>query len=174
MNFVASLQDNIMILESVFNAFDLKLSYEISDISAYVTIVWGCVISVCMALIVFPIVLLLMKKPKTKKEKKRTSFSIPKSLGHLINSGIAAVFVAVAIAGQGDENIQADGAGVLSIFTLFTSFICMAILRKLSDAYEIKWLKNYSVSISMMFSIALSVIFVLFMPQSITGYEWRC
>lgn len=173
MNFVASLQDNIMIFESVFSAFDLKLSSRICNISAYVTIVWGCVISVCMALIVFPIALLLMNKPKRAKEKNKSSFVIPESLGHLVYSGIAAVFTAVAIAGKGEENVLADGAGVLSVFTLLTSFICMAVLRKLSEAYSIKWLKNYSVSLSMLFSIALSVIFVLFMPLSIAEYEWR-
>ncbi|MBQ7046627.1 MAG: DUF5058 family protein [Oscillospiraceae bacterium] len=176
MNFAASIQDNIMILETVFSSFGIKLSTGVTDETTYVTIVWASVLSVFMALMVFPVALLLMGKPKKEKKESKSSSSkikLPSNLGDVIYSAIVAVFVAVAIAGQGDAGVKADGAGVLSVLTLLSSFWCVAMIQKLSEKFSIKWLENYSISISMLIAIGISAILVYSLPESFVLYEWR-
>ena len=125
---------------------------------------------------VFPVALLLMGKPKKEKKESKSSSSkikLPSNLGDVIYSAIVAVFVAVAIAGQGDAGVKADGAGVLSVLTLLSSFWCVAMIQKLSEKFSIKWLENYSISISMLIAIGISAILVYSLPESFVLYEWR-
>lgn len=175
MIYTASIQDNIMVLESVFSALNLSLSGEVTGEKAYVTIVWAGVLSGFMALLVFPFALKFMERQKIKKREKthKKNFSLPSNMGDAIYSGIVAVFVAIAIAGQGEKDVVADGAGVLSVGVLITSFACMALLKYLGKRFSLSWINHYAVSISMLFSIALASVMIYLLPESFILYEWR-
>lgn len=171
LTFTGSIQDNLLVAESALNALNKSLSNTGLTVEQYVTVFWVMTISGIMFILAYPFTIKIIKKTKKRKENTNEFTTI---LFDNLYIGIIAVFVGRAICGEGKESIQGDGAGILSLVSLGSSFLLGFILKKILEKKEIYFkIQSYISPICMFFSIIVVMIFAYIFPDEIVFYEWR-
>ena len=143
----------------------------ITDPEVFGTVAWVMTLGSIMPLILLPIFLKKVQSRIGKVASKNSAWSSVMSAAAFI--GLIAAFVARAIAGQGDETVIGDGAGVLSVAALVFSVVLMLILQKIAEVKKWKWLESFAMPFSMIGAMALVMLLAQVLPESIAFLEWR-
>lgn len=143
----------------------------IEDKEVFTAVAWVMTLGSIMPLILIPIFLKKIQKKIGKTASKNSAWSSVMSAAAFI--GLISAFVARAIAGQGDESVTGDGAGVLSLCALIFSIILMLVLQKISTLNKMKWLESFSMPFSMIGAMAMVMLLAQILPQNIAFLEWR-
>lgn len=143
----------------------------ITDPEVFGTVAWVMTLGSIMPLVLIPLFLKKVQKKIGKVASKDSKWSSAMSAAAFI--GLIAAFVARAIAGQGEENIIGDGAGVLSIAALIFSVVMMLILQKIAVNKQWLWLESFAMPFSMIGAMAFVMLLAHILPEGIAFLEWR-
>ncbi|MGN1203116.1 MAG: DUF5058 family protein [Eubacterium sp.] len=143
----------------------------IEDPTVFATVAWVMTLGSIMPLILIPIFLKKVQNKIGKTVSKNSKWSSVMSAAAFI--GLIAAFVARAIAGQGEEGITGDGAGILSLAALLFSVVLMLILQKVAAVKKWRWLESFAMPFSMIGAMALVMLLAQVLPDSIAFLEWR-
>ncbi|MGN0528696.1 MAG: DUF5058 family protein [Eubacterium sp.] len=143
----------------------------ITDPEVFGTVAWVMTLGSIMPLILIPFLLKTVQKKIGKTVSKNSKWSSVMSAAAFI--GLIAAFVARAIIGKGEPNVQGDGAGVLSVAALIFSVVLMLILQKIATVKGWKWLDSFAMPFSMIGAMALVMLLAQVLPESIAFLEWR-
>lgn len=147
------------------------IANEITDPEVFGTVAWVMTLGSIMPLILIPIFLKLIQKKIGKVTSGNSKWSSVMSAAAFI--GLIAAFVARAIAGQGEEDVVGDGAGVLSLAALIFSIVLMLIMQKIATVKQWKWLESFAMPFSMIGAMLLVMLLAQILPESIAFLEWR-
>lgn len=143
----------------------------ITDPEVFGTVAWVMTLGSIMPLVLIPIFLKKVQSKIGKATSKNSAWSSVMSAAAFI--GLIAAFVARAIAGQGEQEIIGDGAGLLSVSALIFSVILMLVLQKLSTLPKMKWLESFAMPLAMIGAMVLVMVMAQVLPQDIAFFEWR-
>ena len=143
----------------------------ITDPEVFGTVAWVMTLGSIMPLVLIPLFLKKVQKKIGKVASKDSKWSSAMSAAAFI--GLIAAFVARAIAGQGEENIIGDGAGVLSIAALIFSVVMMLILQKIAVKKQWLWLESFAMPFSIIVAMAFVMLLAHILPEGIAFLEWR-
>lgn len=143
----------------------------ITDKEVFGTVAWVMTLGSIMPLILIPFLLKTVQKKIGKTVSKNSKWSSVMSAAAFI--GLIAAFVARAIIGKGEVDVQGDGAGVLSVAALILSVVLMLILQKTAVVKGWKWLESFAMPFSMIGAMALVMLLAQVLPESIAFLEWR-
>lgn len=172
LNFTGSIQDNLIIVESILDTIREPMDSSNLTVAQYITAFWIWTISSIMFIAAYPITIKVLEKYREKKaEKNKVLYRI---LFENLYLGLVAAFVASGLYGKGEDGDIVDGAGPLSLLALLSSFIVsffmQNIIVKRKKYYR---LQPYITSIAMIFSIVILFLFSEFCSEKIVLYEWR-
>ncbi len=170
---IGAIQYEVPAAEAAVEAFGISsgISQEITDPKIFATAAWVMTIGSVMPLVLVPFVLKKIQKGMNKVASKDSRWSDLMSAAAFI--GLISAFIGRALAGSGDKLVVGDGAGVMSVAALLSSMLFMFILEKLSDKYNINWLKPFAMPFSMILAMILVMILAKVLPSGIATFEWR-
>ncbi len=170
----------------------------ITDPEVYAGVAWVMTIGICFSLVVLPFVAKPLHKKfldaskktdsetsteektetnettETSKPKKKRSFAgFMDYVTPALFIGLIGAFVANSILGKGKEDVALDGAGVLSVLTLFTSILVSVVLEVLCKKFKLTWLEPFVMPIGMISGMVVAVVAFNFMPDGLALLEWR-
>ena len=161
---------------------------EVTDPAVFAGIAWVMTLGICFSLVLLPFLakplhkkmLSLGKKDETKEEtrdkKEKKSGGIAGFVDLLTPAvfiGLIGAFIARAIAGAGKPEIFGDGAGVLSIITLFTAVVVSLIFEIVAKKCKLTWLEPFVMPIGMIVAMVVAVIVYNVLPPELAVMEWR-
>ncbi len=143
---------------------------EISDPKVFSAISWVMTLGSIFPLILIPIFIKKIQKSITGAVNKNARWADMMSAAAFI--GLIAAFISRGIAGIGDPNVEADGAGILSITAIVSSVVFMLMLSLINKKLKWKWLDALAMPISMVFAIFTVFLVAKFTPE-FALIEWR-
>jgi len=147
------------------------LNAPVTDPATFSGIAWMLAVGCILPLILLPIVL---KKIQTKVNK---SASANAKWTDLMSAaafvGLMAAFVARAVAGKGEADKAADGAGVLSVLTLLTAIGVLLLLEWLVKKRDWKGAQPFIMPASMFAAMGAAVLFAYILPDHLASFVWR-
>ena len=172
------------------------ISEAITDPEVYAGVAWVMTIGICFSLVILPFVakplhkkfLKTMTKKDTVDEAVKTEEAVVETDGKKKKRGFAGfvdhvtpalfigligAFIANAILGAGKAEEWGDGAGVVSVITLFTAVISSVILEIISKKCKLTWLEPFIMPIGMILGMAAAILAYNLLPPDIAILEWR-
>lgn len=136
---------------AALNALGESISQPISNPSAFAAVAWVMTIGCITPLIIIPLFLKKILGGVNKIQKKDSKW------GDLFLTamflGMIAAFLGMGVSG-----------GLLSVLTLLTSAIIMAVCGILVKVKNVRWLENFALPISMLGAMALCVLYANVLP----------
>lgn len=136
---------------AALNALGESISHPISNPSAFAAVAWVMTIGCITPLIIIPLFLKKILGGVNKIQKKDSKW------GDLFLTamflGMIAAFLGMGVSG-----------GLLSVLTLLTSAIIMAVCGILVKVKNVRWLENFALPISMLGAMALCVLYANVLP----------
>ena len=136
---------------------------EITDPKVFAAISWVMTLGSIAPLILIPILIKKVQKSITGAVNKNAKWADIMSAAAFI--GLIAAFLGRGIAGIGDANVDADGAGVLSITAIVSSVLYMLLISLLNKKLNRKWLEALAMPLSMVFAIITVFIVAKYLPD---------
>lgn len=158
--------------EAAIEAFGgAGLSQEVTDPAVFATVAWVMTLGSIMPLVLVPFMLKKIQKGMGKVVSKDGRWADLMSASAFI--GLISAFIGRAVAGSGDKVVVGDGAGIMSITALLSSMLFMFILEKLTNKFNISWLKPFAMPFSMILAMVVVMIMAKILPYNIASLEWR-
>lgn len=136
---------------AALNALGESISHPISNPSAFAAVAWVMTLGCITPLIIIPLFLKKILGGVNKIQKKDSKW------GDLFLTamflGMIAAFLGMGVSG-----------GLLSVLTLLTSAIIMAVCGILVKVKNVRWLENFALPISMLGAMALCVLYANVLP----------
>ncbi|MBQ7547381.1 MAG: DUF5058 family protein [Clostridia bacterium] len=156
--------------EAALNVFGSSVSEPVQDPQQFSAIMWVMTVGCIFPLILLPIFL------KTIQKKIGHAAQTNAKLADVISAaafiGLIAAFIARSLAGVGTKDNPADGAGTLSLLVLIISILLMVILTKLCTRFNLKWLENFTMPLSMLGAMGAAILLTRYLPAEWL-IEWR-
>ena len=156
--------------EAALNVFGSSVSEPVQDPQQFSAIMWVMTVGCIFPLILLPIFL------KTIQKKIGHAAQTNAKLADVISAaafiGLIAAFIARSLAGVGTKDNPADGAGTLSLLVLIISILLMVILTKLCTRFNLKWLENFTMPLSMLGAMGAAILLTRYLPAEWL-LEWR-
>ena len=156
--------------EAALNVFGSSVSEPVQDPQQFSAIMWVMTVGCIFPLILLPIFL------KTIQKKIGHAAQTNAKLADVISAaafiGLIAAFIARSLAGVGTKDNPADGAGTLSLLVLIISIPLMVILTKLCTRFNLKWLENFTMPLSMLGAMGAAILLTRYLPAEWL-IEWR-
>jgi len=147
------------------------LGAPVTDPATFSGIAWMLTIGCILPLILLPFVL---KKIQTKINKSaNTNAKWTDMMSAAAFVGLMAAFVARAVAGKGEADKAADGAGVLSVLTLLTAIAVLLLLEWLVQKKNWKGAQPFIMPASMFAAMGAAVLFAYILPDHLASFVWR-
>lgn len=158
--------------EAAIEAFGgAGLSQEVTDPTVFATVAWVMTLGSIMPLVLVPFMLKKIQKGMGKVVSKDGRWADLMSASAFI--GLISAFIGRAVAGSGDKVVVGDGAGIMSITALLSSMLFMFVLEKLTNKFNINWLKPFAMPFSMILAMVVVMIMAKILPYNIASMEWR-
>lgn len=169
---IGSITYEVPAAEAAIEAAGLSggIGTEVTDPGIFTAVAWVMTLGSVMPLILIP---LLIKKIQTKitgAVNKNAAWADIMSAAAFI--GLIAAFLGKGIAGTGDAEVAADGAGILSITAIISSIVFMLILVVINKKLKWKWLDALAMPISMVAAIFVVFLVAKYFPSAAL-IEWR-
>lgn len=170
---IGAIQYEVPAAEAAIEAFGIAggISQEVTDKTVFATVAWVMTLGSIMPLILIPFLLKRIQKGVGKAVDKNARLADIMAAAAFI--GLISAFIGRAIAGRGDTLVIGDGAGVMSVSALVSSMLFMYILSKLSEKFNINWLKPFAMPLSMILAMVAVMILARALPENIALLEWR-
>ena len=156
--------------EAALNVFGSSVSEPVQDPQQFSAIMWVMTVGCIFPLILLPIFL------KTIQKKIGHAAQTNAKLADVISAaafiGLIAAFIARSLAGVGTKDNPADGAGTLSLLVLIISILLMVVLTKLCTRFNLKWLENFTMPLSMLGAMGAAILLTRYLPAEWL-LEWR-
>ncbi|MGN1418774.1 MAG: DUF5058 family protein [Acutalibacteraceae bacterium] len=143
---------------------------EVTDPKVFSAVAWVMTLGSILPLILVPIFSKKIHKSISGAVNKNARWADIMSAAAFI--GLIAAFLGRGIAGVGDADVVADGAGVLSIAAIISSVIFMLILTLINKKARWKWLDALAMPLSMVLAIFVVFIIAKYAPE-LAAIEWR-
>lgn len=143
---------------------------EVTDPKIFTAVSWVMTLGSLFPLVLIPIFIKKIQKSVTGAVNKNAKWADVMSAAAFI--GLIAAFLGRGIAGIGEEDVVADGAGVLSIVAIVSSVVFMLIISFLNKKLKWKWLDALAMPISMVIAIFVVFLVANYAPE-IAAIEWR-
>ncbi len=151
---IGSISYETIAASNALEALGLKFSEQITDPSAYVTVLWVMTVGIIIGLIFVPLLTKKiqggMKKIENRDKKWGEIFSNAMFLG-MISAFLGYVFCDVSLVFAGDFS------GLIPVCVMAVSAVVMAICGGLSIAAKIRWMNDYALPISLIAGMASAI-----------------
>ncbi len=132
--------------EAAANAFGLSITGDITDIRVFAAIIWVMTSGCITPLIIVPLFLKKLRGGLNSMKKRDEKW------GDIFMSALFLGMIS-AFLGMGISS------GILSVLTLISSAVIMAVCGLLIKRFGAEWLKNYALPFSMIGAMALAILF---------------
>lgn len=157
--------------EAALDALGKSMSQTVETPQEFSSIMWVMTIGCILPLVLLPI---FLKKIQGKIGNAAANNA---KLADVISAaafiGLISAFVARSIAGAGKIDVIGDGAGVMSVLTLIIAILLMIALTKLAQHFNLKWLENFTMPLSMIGAMGMAIVLTNLLPAGIALLEWR-
>lgn len=151
---IGSLSYETIAAGTTLEQLDLSAGTQITDASAFVTVLWVMTLGIILGLILTPILTKKIQSGMVKIEQKDKKWgdilSNAMFLG-MISAFLGYVFCDVSLVFQGDTS------GLIPVAVMFVSAVVMAVLGILSKKLEIRWITDYALPLSLVIGMASSI-----------------
>lgn len=170
---IGNISYEVTAVQSALEGFGVKsgLAVAIADREIFTAAAWVMTVGSVFPLVLLPLLLKRIQKKIGKVTGRDTKWADLMSAAAFI--GLIAAFIARALAGAGDKNVAGDGAGVMSVLTLFAAVGFMLPLQKICDKYSIKWLEPFAMPASMILAMGVALLAAQLLPANFVVLEWR-
>ncbi len=144
----------INVVEGVFGE---SIGNRISDPQIFVTVLWVMTLGIIPPLIIVPLFLKRIQSRVKTIRKKDSKWG-----DHFMNAmflGMISAFLGYVVAPRLDEVTGETYVSLLAVLTLISSAVIMAVIGIIITKYKKEWLKNYAISVSMLGSMALAILY---------------
>lgn len=170
---IGAIQYEVPAASSAIEAFGGTggLSQEITDPTVFSTVAWVMTLGSVMPLVLVPFLLKKIQSKVGKVASNNQKWADTMAAAAFI--GLIAAFIGKAVMGKGEKGTIGDGAGVLSLATLFSSMLYMLIFQGICKKWNVKWLEPFAMPLSMILAMATAVLVAHILPDSVAFFEWR-
>ena len=156
--------------EAALSVFGRSVRDPVETPQQFSSIMWVMTVGCILPLILLPI---FLKKIRGKiGHAAQTNAKLADVISAAAFIGLIAAFIARSIAGAGTQEDPTDGAGVLSVLTLIFAILLMVILTKLCNRFNLKWLENFTMPLSMLGAMGAAILLTRYLPAEWL-IEWR-
>ena len=157
--------------EAALDALGKSMSQPVETPQEFSAIMWVMTIGSILPLVLIPI---FLKKIQGKiGNAAANNAKLADTISAAAFIGLISAFIARSVAGSGKPDVIGDGAGVLSVLTLLISIVLMIVLTKLAARFNLKWLENFTMPLSMIGAMGAAMLLAQVLPESLAMLEWR-
>ena len=157
--------------EAALDALGKSMSQPVETPQEFSAIMWVMTIGSILPLVLIPI---FLKKIQGKiGNAAANNAKLADTISAAAFIGLISAFIARSVAGSGKPDVIGDGAGVLSVLTLLISIVLMIVLTKLATRFNLKWLENFTMPLSMIGAMGAAMLLAQVLPESLAMLEWR-
>lgn len=157
--------------EAALDALGKSMSQPVETPQEFSAIMWVMTIGSILPLVLIPI---FLKKIQGKiGNAAANNAKLADTISAAAFIGLISAFIARSVAGSGKPDVIGDGAGVLSVLTLLISIVLMIVLTKLANRFNLKWLENFTMPLSMIGAMGAAMLLARVLPESLAMLEWR-
>ena len=151
---IGSLSYETIAAGTTLEQLELGAGSQITDPSAYVTVLWVMTLGIILGLLLTPMLTKKIQSGMVKIEQKDKKWgdilSTAMFLG-MISAFLGYVFCDVSLAFKGDTS------GLIPVAVMFVSAVVMAILGILSKKLKMNWLTDYALPLSLVLGMASAI-----------------
>ena len=157
--------------EAALDALGKSMSQPVETPQEFSAIMWVMTIGSILPLVLIPI---FLKKIQGKiGNAAANNAKLADTISAAAFIGLISAFIARSVAGSGKPDVIGDGAGELSVLTLLISIVLMIVLTKLATRFNLKWLENFTMPLSMIGAMGAAMLLAQVLPESLAMLEWR-
>ncbi len=158
--------------QAVADAMGGTLSSAASTPEGFTAIAWVMTLGIMLS-----VILIILFNKKIQGGMKILKSRDPKWMSILMSAlflGLISAFLSSALSGETTDRTQPNvtipattGSILVSVLTLITSAVVMAICGLLMKKFKWKWLENYAIPISMLFSMGMAIVYNMVLPAAL-------
>ncbi|MEA4911994.1 MAG: DUF5058 family protein [Oscillospiraceae bacterium] len=170
---IGSIAYEIPAASNVAAAYGLSIGSAISDPEAFVSIAWAMTLGSFPPLLMLLLVYKRMQKGLSKIKQRDARWN--ETLTNAVFLGMIASYIGLALSGSTAEDVETGITTVygssVSILTLLTSMLIMALCAVFIKKFKQKWLENFALPFSMVGAMAMSIVYWNVLPEAIRSWQ---
>ena len=149
----------------------LDLSAPVEDVSAFGAVAWVMTLGICLGLILVTIFGKFILKKVTKATTKNSGASgLIDAISASAFIGIVSAFVAQALAGKSSDG--SSDAGFMSVTCLVLAVVISLVFEIICNKFNWKKLEVFATPLGIFGALAIAIILIQVLPESITTFTW--
>ncbi len=170
---IGSIAYEVPAASNAAEVYGLSIGNVIADPEAFVSIAWAMTLGSFPPLLMLLFVYKRMQKGLSKIKQRDARWN--EALTNAIFLGMIASYIGLALSGSTATDAASGATTVygssVSILTLLTSMLIMALCAVFIKKFDQKWLENFALPFSMVGAMAMSVVYWNVLPDAIRSWQ---
>lgn len=157
--------------KTTLGVLGMDLSSPVEDKTAFGAVAWVMTLGICLGLILVTIFgKLILKKVSKVTSKNSGSSGLIDAISASAFIGIVSAFVAQALAGKSSDG--SNDAGFMSVTCLVFAVVISLVFEIICNKFNWKKLEVFATPIGIFASLAIAIVLIQVLPESITSFTW--